>query len=121
MGPRIPYDTTVVIPDSFPRGGAQGAVPGAQPKFLARLIEGRYVCGATDDEVRIRYLICADYVTRMSAHLRQKLLEVSIPMDAFVECLRWDFQLKGFSLDEGAWMTTQIVEQVGLVTKRVDG
>lgn len=113
MRPRIQYDPEVSIPASFPREKAQGVVPGAQPKFLATLANNRYVGVATDEEVRIRYLICTDYVKRIAEHLQIKMLEVSIPTNDFVECLLWDFQLKGFSSKEGQWMIEQVLEQVG--------
>ncbi|QXW18268.1 hypothetical protein KXJ72_16120 [Comamonas aquatica] len=118
MGPRIQYDPGVSIPASFPREKAQGAVPGAQPKFLATLVNNRYVGVATDEDVRIRYLICTDYVKRITEHLQIKLLEVSIPTNDFVECLLWDFQLKGFSSQEGLWMIVQVLDRVGALTYR---
>lgn len=79
LGPRIQYDPGVSIPASFPRK-TPGAVPGAQPKFLATLTNNRYVGVTTDKAVRIRYLICTDYVKRIVGHLQTKLLEVSIPL-----------------------------------------
>lgn len=121
MGPRIQYDPEVSIPASFPREKAQGAVPGAQPKFLATRTNNRYVGVTTDEDVRIRYLICTDYVKRIVAHLQKKLLEVSIPTNDFVECMLWDFQLKSFSSQEGLWMIEQVLEQVGALTYRPEG
>lgn len=121
MGPRIQYDPGVSIPASFPREKAQGAVPGAQPKFLATLTNNRYVGVATDEDVRIRYLICTDYVKRIVGHLQTKLLEVSIPTNDFVECMLWDFQLKGFSSQEGRWMIAQVLEQVSALTYTPEG
>lgn len=118
MGPRIQYDPGVSIPASFPREKAQGAVPGAQPKFLATLTNNRYVGVTTDEAVRIRYLICTDYVKRIVGHLQTKLLEVSIPTNDFVECMLWDFQLKGFSSQESLWMIDQVLDQVGALTYR---
>lgn len=108
----IPYDPDISIPDSFPRGEPEGGVGGAQQKFLARRIGGRFVCGATHNEVRIRYLTCADYINRITSHIWERLPEVSIPMSVFIECLLLDFSTKGFSQREAQWMSIQVQQQV---------
>lgn len=42
----------------FPNGYFLGAVPGSQPKFLAREIDGRYVVGPTEAELKERHSLC---------------------------------------------------------------
>ncbi len=38
------------VPEVFPRGDTAATIPGAQPKFIARKIDGRYVVGLTKEE-----------------------------------------------------------------------
>ncbi|NYT64302.1 hypothetical protein H0A66_18470 [Alcaligenaceae bacterium] len=46
------------LPPFFPRDCFLGAVPGEQLKFLARRIDGHYVVGPTEEELRERYELC---------------------------------------------------------------
>ncbi|CAE6895246.1 hypothetical protein R69927_05054 [Paraburkholderia domus] len=38
------------VPDDFPRDAAPAALAGAQPKLAARMINGRFVVGLTEEE-----------------------------------------------------------------------
>lgn len=58
------------IPDSFPWDPWPAAMPGAQPKFSARLIDGRFVVGLTAIEREERYRMCADLLDQLKEHLR---------------------------------------------------
>jgi hypothetical protein len=63
------------VPDDFPRDPFPAALSGAQPKFAARLIEGRYVVGLTPEERAQRYLGCLDLVDQLTAYVHKKLAQ----------------------------------------------
>lgn len=58
------------IPDYFPWDPWPTAMPGAQPKFSARLIGGRFVVGLTASEREERYRMCTDLLDQLKDHLR---------------------------------------------------
>jgi hypothetical protein len=64
----------VVVPDDYPRDPYPAALGGAQPKFAARLIDGRYVVGLTDEERQDRYLYCASWVETLVVYVPNKRL-----------------------------------------------
>lgn len=64
----------VVVPDDYPRDPCPAALGGAQTKFAARLVEGRFVVGLTDEERRERYLYCANWVESLVAYIPKKRL-----------------------------------------------
>jgi len=54
------------IPADFPKTVSSGAVPGAQPKFLASLYQGHfYEMGTSPPEVYSRWVICSDLVEQL--------------------------------------------------------
>lgn len=56
------------VPLDFPRPLHLGAVPGAQPKFLAVQFEGRfYSPGCTPPDLYERWTICEDLAQQLSA------------------------------------------------------
>lgn len=55
----------VVVPDDYPRDPYPSALAGAQPKFSARLIDGRYIVGLTEEERRERYIFCSAWVEHL--------------------------------------------------------
>ncbi|MDQ0140957.1 hypothetical protein [Cupriavidus necator] len=63
------------VPLDFPRKAVLGVVPGVQSKFAARLIDGKYVVGLTDQEARERYLVCKDLAEQLVAYCRRKATE----------------------------------------------
>ncbi|SEB19807.1 hypothetical protein [Variovorax sp. YR216] len=65
--------TPTKIPEDFPRDPRPGAVPGAQPKLLLRKVDDAFVSGWTDEELALRYVVCADLVTQLSRYARRKL------------------------------------------------
>ncbi|MFT7775340.1 hypothetical protein [Roseateles sp.] len=54
-----------MVPNDFPRAIETSALPGSTEKFVARLIDGRYVVGMTPDEVELRYEGCIDLVEQL--------------------------------------------------------
>jgi hypothetical protein len=63
------------IPEDFPRRPNPGAVGGAQPKFLARKIDGKFITGFTAEELAERYDLAQDLVEQLIPYSRQKLKE----------------------------------------------
>lgn len=62
----------IIIPDDFPRDPFPAALSGSQPEFSARLIDGRYVVGLTQEERKKRYLACMDLVGQLTAYVNRK-------------------------------------------------
>lgn len=52
-------------PDDFPRDAAPAALAGAQPKLAARMINGRFVVGLTEEERMERWQICEDLAQQL--------------------------------------------------------
>jgi hypothetical protein len=54
------------IPADFPKTVSNGAIPGAQPKFLASLYRGHfYEMGTSPPEVYSRWVICSDLAEQL--------------------------------------------------------
>lgn len=64
--------TPTKIPEDFPRGPQAGAVPGAQPKLLLRKVGDTFVSRWTDEELALRYDVCADLVAQLTPYVRRK-------------------------------------------------
>ena len=60
------------VPDDFPHNPFPASLAGVQPKLSARLIEGHYVVGLTEDERRARYLMCSDMVEQLIEYTERK-------------------------------------------------
>lgn len=54
------------VPPDFPSVGHEGALPGAQEKYAARHIDGKFVVGLTDDELRERFEECSNIVAQLA-------------------------------------------------------
>ncbi|MFZ4287714.1 hypothetical protein [Variovorax sp. HJSM1_2] len=64
------------IPDDFPRGGHEGVVPGAVPKYVARETQqGKFVVGLTEEELQSRYIDCCSLTRGMTSYCENKLRE----------------------------------------------
>jgi hypothetical protein len=72
------------VPDDFPRGHHAPTVPGAQPKFIARKIDGRYVVGLTEAELHDRWAYCEDLAQQLAIRtLRKRAAGLAPDLDAF--------------------------------------
>lgn len=70
-----PNDGSHTVPADFPRGGETGSVAGAQPKVLARVVDGRYITGLTEEELHARWYFCEDLAIQFAARTTRKLSE----------------------------------------------
>lgn len=61
------------VPEDFPRGHTAPTVPGAQAKFVARKIDGRFVVGLTEAEHHERWLYCEDLAQQLAKRTLRKL------------------------------------------------
>ncbi|MES2584185.1 MAG: hypothetical protein V4627_15790 [Pseudomonadota bacterium] len=99
------------IPEDFPRDPFPAAVPGAQPKFVARKIDGRYVVGLTEQERRERYEACLDLVEWLTGYTEKKYRQFSgVPIEALLDKFDRDIRLKdwGLSSVEFDWIMAQL-------------
>lgn len=112
--PKPETDTTGVtgpIPDDFPRDPFPAAVPGAQPKFVARKIDGRYVVGLTAEERRERYVACLDLVEQLAPYTEKKHRQrPELTMAELLDVFDRDIRLKDWGLGdvELDWVMKQL-------------
>lgn len=64
LQPEIPFD--------FPQPEHMGALPGAQPKLLAVMFEGKfYIPGCTPPELLERVAVCNNLIDRIMARIKE--------------------------------------------------
>lgn len=61
----------IKVPDDFPRDVAPAGLAGAQPKLAARMINGRFVVGLTEEERLERWQICEDLAQQLIVPARK--------------------------------------------------
>lgn len=104
------------IPEDFPRDPYPGALPGAQEKLLARLINGRFVVGLTEEELEERYDACIDLVKQLVPYCLRKqsenpswtAAEVLRRVDAGLQAKKW-----GQSRAEIRWTVNRLAAELG--------
>jgi hypothetical protein len=104
------------IPTDFPRDPFPGAVPGVQPKVLAREIGDQYVVGLTDGELQERYDVCADLVQQLIPYCLRKLLEnptwtqanILLKVAHSAKSKKW-----GLSTLEVDWIVIRLADELG--------
>jgi hypothetical protein len=102
------------VPRDFPRPVHLGAVPGAQPKFLAVSYGGRfYSPGCTPPELYERWIVCEDLAQQLAAKSlesqrgkRSHMSEVEI-LDQYLPRL---IATKWTSEDEARWTIRRTAE-----------
>lgn len=65
----------VLVPEDFPHDPFPAVLAGAQPKVVAREVDGRYVVGLTEEERCGRYLMCLDLVEQLTGYTERKRIE----------------------------------------------
>lgn len=89
----------LVVPADFPWDPFPASLSGAQPKVAARLIDGRYVTGLTEDERRGRFLMCGDLVEQVIAYtLRKHPLRPDLTLEQFLNEVDKSMRLKGWEV-----------------------
>lgn len=104
------------IPDDFPRDPFQGAVPGDQPKFLARKIGDKYVVGLTEEELLERYEVCLDFVEQLVQYCQRKQMENADWSQHFIlDRMRNGIASGeyGLSKQELGWITGKVESELG--------
>lgn len=100
-------DGEIVVPSDFPRDPFPASLSGSQPKFSARLVDGRYVVGLTQEERQARYLACMDLVDQLTAYVNRKHAEnPDLTQSAILDSLASRMPQQGWDLGktELEWM-----------------
>jgi len=103
------------VPDDFPRYPFPGALPGAQTKYIAREVGGKFVVGLTPQELQERYDVCMLLLEDLVAYARRKriqrpewsMLDVLERIRAGVRSLE-----SGFSEAEIEWVAEQVRRRI---------
>ena len=99
------------IPEDFPRDPFPAALSGSQLKFAARLIDGRYVVGLTEQERRERYEVCLDLVEQMKTYTDKKHLQLpDLSMEQLLDQIYGSIRRKdwGLSSVEFDWIMKEL-------------
>lgn len=94
-------------PDDFPRSLPDTTLPGAQVKFTARMIDGRFVVGMTKEELSQRWIYCEDLAQQLAERTRRKKAAGLVPdLDAFYRETEHRVRGQGWDLsnDEVIWL-----------------
>lgn len=113
------------VHDDFPRDPFPASLAGTQAKFAARLIDGRFVVGLTEEERAERYAMCVALVEQLIAYCRRHALEQ--PTRSPNELLGWvergvrnkqaAWQLGGPEVD---WIVAQMRRSYKLALDHID-
>lgn len=107
-----------MVPADFPRGTQAGTLPGAAPKFLARLVDGRYIVGPTPEEVAVRHRGCVDLVEQ----LQKTVLQFAAQNPTWTKAQLSDRLRRGIaheqhrwelSSDEAGWVLMELARREG--------
>lgn len=92
------------IPDDFPRETYTGAVAGAQPKLLAREVDGRYQSALSDEELWVRYDACDDLAAQLAEYASRKVATAGLSPDVALSRAEKGVRAK---VDAGEWGLSQ--------------
>jgi len=109
------WRTSMSVPGDFPRCPFPSALPGAQPKYIAREVGGKYVVGLTDEELQERYDVCKLLLEDLVTYARRKriqrpewsMLDILERIRAGVRSLE-----SGFSEAEIEWLAEQVRRRI---------
>ncbi|OYU45583.1 MAG: hypothetical protein CFE44_06750 [Burkholderiales bacterium PBB4] len=99
------------VPEDFPRDPFPAALAGSQMKLAARLIDGRYVVGLTDEERYGRFLMCSDLVEQLVAYVQRKQQErPDQSLNALLDSIDVSLRQKGWKLgsSEFDWIMVRL-------------
>ena len=103
------------VPDDFPRA-IPGSLSGAQPKLSGRLVDGRFVEGLTDEELRARYEACSDLAGQLMDYAKRKRAQLAdLPLREFLRQLRASVVKKRWDIDadELTWVMGLVAVAMG--------
>ena len=103
------------VPADFPRA-CGGALSGAHPKIAVRLVAGKFVGPATEEEHRARYDACKSLVTQLVEYSRRKRPQLAhLSLSEFMERVRDAVIRKewGVEHDELAWIMKRVAIELG--------
>lgn len=106
-----------LVPPDFPRGGHTPALPGYAPKYVARKIDGKYVVGLTEDEIRARHFDCCTLALGMTGYCESKLQSNPEWSPQFLldrTGLRIASEDWGYTDDEISWVLSRIAAALKL-------
>lgn len=106
---------TVEIPADFPRDPCPGAVPGAQPKLLARKIGNKYVVGLTAAELEEHYGMCVELVAQLVPYCGRKQAEhPNWTKTSLLVKVRKALASKGWGLSEPEmdWIVARVADEM---------
>ena len=103
------------IAADFPRPAPHGAVPGAQPKLLARQQGGGFVAACEDKDVLARFQVCEDLLRQLQAYVARKHAQTpTLPKSVMLNNVNAAIQKKAFgwglSPAETNWILKRIAE-----------
>lgn len=98
------------VPDDFPRDVTPGSLSGAQPKLAARLIDGEFIVGQTDDERYQRWEVCEDLAQQLVAKARKDAAQYpQHSFDVTLQRIRRAIEVKGWvSVVEADWLVERL-------------
>lgn len=99
------------VPEDFPRVVPDVTMPGAQLKFAAREIDGRFVVGLTEEELCERWEYCEDLAQQLAARTqRKKAAGLISDLDVFYKETEQRVRGQGWDLsnDEVVWLMNRM-------------
>jgi len=105
---------TVALPADFPRFTEESAVPGAQPKLVATLHQGKfYMAGCSPPELYSRWEVCEDLALQLKEQAkdskvgkRSHMTEVAI-LEQYLTRL---IEMRWTSMDEAHWVIRRVAD-----------
>lgn len=99
------------VPEDFPRVAPAATIPGAQLKFAARKIDGRFLVGLTEEELCERWKYCEDLAQQLAARTQRKRAAGLISdLDVFYKETEQRVRGQGWDLsnDEVVWLMNRM-------------
>jgi len=104
------------IPSDFPRSVHLGALPGAQPKLLAVLYQGKfYTPGDTPPERLVRWKFCDDLVTKFATKDRESSSDKRHhvhELSSLIRYLETLIKTNSISVQEARWILLKVAAEL---------
>lgn len=102
------------VPDDFPRMECYGAVPGAQVKFLAQLIDAKFIAVLPDEELWERYEACEGLAQQFASYVSHKCIHDPPSLGDVLDCVNVSMRKK---VSLGDWVLSTV--EIGWITNRL--